>query len=151
MSEVALSGKDVIQIDQRILQGFADGDCGLLSFDEDIVGVKPGKNGNVLYSQKAGGRLMGLQLRVIVGSSDDKFLNSRFAEQQNDLASFIMVAGTFSKRVGDGKGNQNTVVYQGSGGVFRKAVEGKTNADGDIDQSVAVYMLLFGDHNRSVQ
>ena len=151
MGQVSISGQDVIQLDQRLITNLADGDCGALSFEEDLMSVKAAKNGNRLYASKQGGLVMGLTIRVLLGSPDDKWLNSRFQEQLQDPANFKFLAASVSKRVGDGTGSQNTVVYQGSGGVFQKGIDAKTNSDGDTDQSVATYTLKFGTHSRSVQ
>jgi hypothetical protein len=151
MSSVSLTGKDAIQIDGRNLSDLADGDCGALSFPSDLGALKSSKNGNVIYAFNESGRQVELSIRLLVGSGDDKFLNSRLQEQKSDFSGFTLLTGSFAKRVGDGNGNLNTVVYQCAGGIFKKQVEAKTNAEGDTEQSVAVYSIAFGNGDRSVQ
>lgn len=148
---VSLTGKDAIQIDGRNISDLADGDAGSLTFPNDLAAAKSSKNGNVIYAFNESGRQVELSLRILIGSEDDKYLNSRVQEQKSDFSRFIMVEGSFSKRVGDGQGNLNTVVYQCAGGVFKKQPEAKTNAEGDTEQSVAVYTIVFGNGDRSVQ
>lgn len=152
MQTVSLTGTDLIQIDQRILADLADGDAVALSFDNDLAMVKAGKNGNVIYALNEMGRVTGCSLRILLGSSDDKYLNSRMQEQKNGFSDFILLTGSFSKRTGTGDGgNPSTAVYQMSGGIFKKQVEAKTSAEGDTEQSVAVYTISFGNGNRSIQ
>ncbi len=97
------------------------------------------------------GRIIEVTVRVLLGSSDDKYLNSRLQEQKNAFSDFILVTGSFSKRVGDGQGNINTDVYQMTGGIFKKQVTAKTSTEGDTEQSVAVYMITFGNGDKSIQ
>lgn len=151
MNAVSLSGADTIQIDGRILQDLADGDAVNLTFPNDLANVKASKNGNMIYAFNETGKIVNCSLRVLLGSADDKFLNSRMQEMKNDFSSFILLTGSFSKRVGDGQANINTDVYQMSGGIFKKQVEAKTSAEGDVSQSVAVYELLFGNGDKSIQ
>lgn len=151
MGSVSLSGADVININGRILNDLADQNPVDLTYPNDIVGVKAAKNGNTIYAFNNMGRLAECKLRVLLGSDDDKFLNSLLQTQINDFSGFTLLTGQFSKRVGDGQGNISTDVYQLSGGVIKKNVEAKTAAEGDTDQSVAEYMITFGYTSKSIQ
>jgi hypothetical protein len=151
MGSVSLTGKDAIQIDGRNINDLADGDCGALTIPNDLAAVKSSKNGNTIYAYNESGRQVELSLRILLGSDDDKFLNSRLQEQKSDFSGFTLLAGSFAKRVGDGQGNVNTVVYQCAGGVFKKQPEAKTNAEGDTEQSVSVWVISFGNGDRAVQ
>ena len=73
---VSLVGNDTLQINDRVLLDLADGDVGALTFPNDIMGVKTGKNGNSLYAFNASGLMCELILRIIRGSDDDKYLNT---------------------------------------------------------------------------
>lgn len=148
MSTVAMTGSDSAKINNRILSDFATGDYAALTFPNDIAAVKTGKNGNSVYSLNSTGDQADLVLRVIRGSPDDKFLNNLLAIQQNSFASFVLMQGEFVKRVGDGQGNVTNDTYITAGGIFSKRIEAKANAEGDTEQSVAVYHLKFANAPR---
>lgn len=138
---VSLTGEDTIQIDSRILNDLADGDCVKIIFPNDKAVLKVGKNGNTIYAQNAEGERADIEIRLLAGSADDRVLSSRLAEQNNDFSSFILVTATFVKRVSDGAGNVASIVYPFFGGIFKKNVETKTASEGDTEQSVAIYTL----------
>ncbi len=58
--------------------------------------------------------------------------------------------GQFIKKLGDGAGNVASDTYVLSGGVFSKQVEGKTNVEGEVDQSVAMYTMKFANSPRAI-
>ena len=151
MASVSLSGTDVIQINGRILNDLADGNPVELSFPNDIAVVKVGKNGNTIYAFNNMGQATEAKIRVLLGSSDDKFLNSELQTMINDFSGFTLLTGQFSKRTGDGQSNIATVVYQMLGGVVKKNVMAKTAAEGDTEQSVAEYTIVFGNSSKSIQ
>lgn len=151
MPSVSLTGADTIQVDGRILYDLADGDSVTVTYPEDLAKVKASKNGNTIYAFNNMGVVVEAKIRVLLGSSDDKYLNSRLQEQIQDFSSFILASGAFSKRVGDGQGNISTAVYQMAGGVFTRQVEAKTSAEGDTEQSVAVYTIHYGNAQRTIQ
>lgn len=151
MESVSLTGADVITIDGRVLNDLADQDAVVLTFPNDLANVKASKNGNTIYAFNETGRIVECVVRVLVDSADDKYLNSRMQEMKNDFSTFILLTGAFTKRAGDGKGGISSGVYQLSGGVFKKQIEAKTSAEGDVEQSVAVYTITFGNGNRSIQ
>ncbi len=148
---VSLTGQDFVQIDDRILNDLADQDAVTFDPPNDLAAVKSGKNGNLIFALNETGRQMTATLRVLLGSADDKFLNSRLQEMKNNFSSFILLTGIFTKRSGDGLGKISTKVYQASGGVFQRQVPAKTSAEGDTEQSVAVYTIIFGNNDTSHQ
>jgi len=150
MSSVTLTGKDTIVIDDRILQDFADGDTCNIEFPNDLVTEKAGKNGNMLYAYNAAGNIANVTLRVLRGSADDKYLQSRLQEYKNDPAAFVMVAGEFIKRLGDGSGNVTADTLTLPGGVFKKKPGTKENVAGDTEQAVTIYALVFADSDRAM-
>jgi hypothetical protein len=80
MSEsISLVGSDVLKLNGRIFNDFADGDVAKLTYPNDLANVKTGKNGNSIVSFKNDGRQADFEVRVLLGSSDDKFLNNLFA------------------------------------------------------------------------
>lgn len=151
MSAVSLTGQDDVIINGRVLRDVGDGDWCLLDFESDIANLKVSKDGNTIYALNSTGRAVKNTLRVLAGSADDKFLNSLLTAMKADFSSFSLLSGSFIKRVGDGQGNISSVVYQLAGGIFKKDVATKGNAEGDVGQSVAVYELLFKNQGRSIQ
>lgn len=150
MNNVSITGNDIIIINDRIITAQANDDVTNLEFPEDLVNVTPGKNNNVLYAFKQSGRKVICHLRVMLGSPDDKFLNSLLNSWINDPPSFALIAGEFTKRVGDGSGNINSVTYSCEGGAFQKIPEAKDNTEGDVTQSVAEYLIIFGNGSRAI-
>ena len=150
MSSVSLTGKDTMVIDSRILADQADGDCGMLEFPNNLVEVKLGKNGNSVYAFNASGKVVNATLRVIRGSADDKYLNSRLVEYVNDPAAFVLIEAEFIKRVGDGAGNITADTYQLKGGAFQKMPGAKENVNGDTEQAVAIYVITFANSDRAM-
>lgn len=150
MGAVALSGADTITINNYSLADLADGNCVELTFPNDIANVKTGKNGNSIYGLNESGRQCEVKLRVLRGSADDKFLNNLIAQQQNNFAGTVLAIGTFIKKIGDGAGVITSDTYVMSGGIFSKQVEGKTNVEGDTEQSVAMYTIKFSNAPRAI-
>lgn len=150
MSTIAMSGSDTLNLNNRILSDYADGNYGDLTFPNEIAAVKTGKNGNSIYSLNETGKQSELKLRIIRGSADDKFINGLLAQQQNNFAGFTLLIGQFIKKIGDGRGNIANDKYICSGGVFTKQVEAKANAEGDTEQSVAIYTIKFSNSPRVI-
>lgn len=148
MSAIALSGSDTININNTVLADLADGNCVELTFPNDIANVKTGKNGNSIYGLNESGKQCEVKVRVLRGSSDDKFLNNLLAQQQANFAGTVLLIGQFIKKIGDGLGNITSDTYIMSGGVFTKQIEGKTNVEGETDQSIAMYTIKFSNAPR---
>lgn len=147
---VSLTGNDVVVINGRVFHNFADGNLAELTFDGDLMVVKASKDGNTIYALNEQGRVSDLKLRLLLGSSDDKYLNSLLASMKKDVAGFVLMIGSFTKRVGDGAGNSSLVVYQCVGGAFSKNPAAKSSASGDTDQSVVEWSIKFGNTDRAV-
>lgn len=150
MAAVAMSGNDSVMINNTVLSDLADGDCISLELPNEIASLKVGKNGNTIYGLNETGKQAEVKLRVIRGSADDKFLNSLLIQQQANFAGFTLMIGEFIKILGDGSGNITNDVYILSGGVFMKAVAGKSNVEGDAAQSVAEYSIRFSNAPRAL-
>jgi hypothetical protein len=150
MSSVSMTSADTLKINDRIINDLADGDAVSATFPTEIATVKTGKNGNTLYAQNFAGENAELVIRVVRGSADDKFLNNLLANQKADFAAVTLINSEFIKRVGDGAGKINQDIYILAGGVFSKNVEGKTNAEGDTEQSICIYTLKFSKGQRAL-
>lgn len=147
---ISLSGSDTIQINGRILNDLADGDCVMISFPNDIAVVKASKNGNTIYAKDEKGRQADVTIRILLASSDDKFLTSLLQLMNQDFSAFPPMTAMFSKRVGDGQ-VISTKVYAATGGVIKKQPDAKTSSEGDTEQSVAVWALTFGNVTEVIQ
>lgn len=150
MGSQALSGNDSIILNNRPITDLADGDCAHLTFPNDIANLKTGKNGNSIYGLNESGKQAELKLRVLRGSADDKYLNNLFSQQQANFAGTILMTGQFIKKIGDGQGNIASDTYITSGGIFTKAIEAKSNVEGDTEQSIAVYTIKFSNAPRII-
>ena len=145
---VALTGNDTTIIDTRRLTDFATGDVVLIDAPNNLVELKQGKNGNAIYAYNATGKQVTATIRVIRGTADDKYLAARMQEYINDPAAFVLISGEFIKRSGDGAGNTANEVYSLSGGVIQKMPGGKENVEGDTEQAVSIYVLVFSNADR---
>jgi hypothetical protein len=150
MSVLALTGSDVVKINDRILSNLADDDCVLLEYPNQLANVKTGKNGNSLFGWNATGLNVKMTLRVIKASGDDKYLNSLLASLNADAPAFSLLSGQFVKRVGDGATNISKEQYDVSGGIFTKMPGSKENVSGDTNQAVTVYEVLFSNSPRAI-
>ena len=147
---VSLTGKDTVVINGTIFNDLADGDCANLTFPNTLTTLKTGKNGNAVYAFNTSGRQCKLVLRIIRGSANDKLLNQQLSLYKNDPPSFTLMTGQIVKNVGDGSGNIVHDAYILSGGIFENETDVKENADGDTEQAVAIYKLMFSNAPRQI-
>ena len=154
MAGVSLTGGDTFAFFRAgtplIIDDFADGDNVMLEYPNNSVEVTPGKNGNVLYALNSTGVLVNVTLRILRGSTTDKFLNSRLAEYLIDPSAFILLDAEFIKRVGDGQGTITADTYRINGGVVRKPPSVKENVGGDTEQAVTIWEMTFGSSQRAL-
>lgn len=150
MPTISLTGRDTISINGRNLNDFADQNVAELTFPNDLVNLKTGKNGNTIYGFNYSGRQCEFSLRILRGSADDIFLNSLLLTLKNNPPAFALMTGEFTKVVGDGLGNLKFDSYVLSGGTFKRETEVKENADGDTEQAVAIYHLQFSNAPRAI-
>lgn len=151
MATVTITSKDTLTLFDRVFEDFADTDVSTITFNDDLVAVKTGKNRNSIYSSNEMGNNADVVLRIMRGSSDDRFLQGKLNEMQKDLPSFQLANGEFVKRLGDGQGNVQRDVSTLSGGVFMRKVDSKENTEGDTEQGVAVYNMKFTVVDRNIQ
>lgn len=158
MRKVSLTGNDVISLgatlasgaNLRVLNDLADGDTGLLSHANELATGKVGKNNNVIYAFNSTGKSCTLDLRVLLGSADDKYLNAEMNSYLNDPTAYTLLSGEIVKKVGDGLGNAASVVYKMSGGIINKIPDVKENVEGDTEQAVAIYSVFFANSDRAI-
>ncbi|MBD3283537.1 hypothetical protein GF396_04515 [Candidatus Pacearchaeota archaeon] len=148
LGSVSLTGADIININGRIFKDLADGDCVNLEFPNNLVEAKTGKNGNTIFAFNATGQLVTVTVRLIRGSADDKFLNNQLSIYRQDPARFVLFDGEFTKRAGDGQGSVTDDVYKVGAGLVQKIPATKENQEGDTEQAVSVYQLVFANTDR---
>lgn len=151
MSTVALTGADTAILNNRILADFADGDWADMTFPNDIAALKTGKNGNTIYALNETGKQCELKIRLIIGSPDDIYFNGLLAGQLSNFAGTVLNIGNFVKRVGDGAGNIKNVTYIMSGGILTKIPGAKSNAEGELAQSVVEWIVKFSNAPRVIR
>lgn len=150
MSTYALTGNDSLILNSRVLKDYTDGSTVEIAYQNDRVGLTTGKNANTVYSTNKQGLNATLTIRVIRGSSDDKWLNRLSTQQEKDLPTFTLLNGSFSKRVGDGNGRVTFDEYVLLGGVFQRYADVQENLQGDTEQGTAVYTLVFAQVKRAL-
>ena len=145
-----LVGNDTITINDRLIVDLPHGEVGKVSFPNDLVTVKTGKNGNAIYASNASGSQATFELKVLRGSADDAYLNEQIATYQNDPTKFNLMNATLVKMIGDGAGEVTSDTYILTGGVFTKMVEGVSNVEGDVEQAVSQYTMQFAMAPRAI-
>lgn len=147
---IRLVGNDTIKINDRLITDFPDAEVGSLKFPTDISSTKTGKNKNAIIALNESGNQAVLELRVIRGTSDDKFLNALVSLFKSDPPSFVAMTGEVIKRLGDGAGGITSDVHVLSGGVPSKQVETTSHVSGDTEQGVAKYTFTFVEAPRAL-
>lgn len=142
-----LTGSDTITLNQgstsRTLADFPNANIAVVSLPNEVNNSLIGKNGNGIVAFSAEGGLGEVDLRILTGSSDDKFLNGVLADYINNPTGFTLLSGTFMKVLGDGNGNLTRKTYSFSGGVVTKLPDTAFNISGDTEQAISVYKVRF--------
>lgn len=150
MATYALTGNDTLILQERVIKDMADGSIVEIAYQNDRVAVTTGKNDNTIYAEDRTGSNAVLTLRVIRGSSDDRWLNGLSIEQNRDLPSFKLLRGSFSKRIGNGYGEITYDNYMLIGGVFQKYPDTQENLQGETEQGSTVYQIIFSRAERAI-
>lgn len=151
MATYNLVSDGTLTLYDRVFTDFADDDISAITFPNDLVTIKTGKNGNTIYSKNEAGRNASAVIRLIRGSSDDQFMQTKLTLQKKDFVSTELANGEFAMRLGDGAGNVARDVYTLLGGVVTRTPDGKENVSGDTVQGVSIYTIMFADAERSIQ
>jgi len=150
MPTVSLTGNDTLVLAGLVITDMADGDWFTLVYDNDLANLKRGKNGNSIFAENSMGLVGTGVLRLVRGSNDDLAMNSILQQQLQDFSAFVLLDGQFTKRVGDGQGNVSSDTGRMAGGIFKRGVDSKSNAEGDTEQSVSIYRFEFANVDRAV-
>lgn len=150
MGTFTITGNDTLSLNGHVFVDQAFGDVSKISFPNELINMKTGKNGNTVIAANASGFNADLELRVVRGSADDQYMQGFVITPGSDIGATVLLGGTFVKMIGDGKGGQVSDVYSMAGGVIKKQVDGKENVEGDTEQGVAVYMVKFANAGRVI-
>lgn len=151
MTTLTLTGEDTLTLNNRVFTDLADDDYSTITFPNDLVKLKTGKNENTIFAKDETGNNADMVLRLIKGSDDDRFMQGFVSQSERDFVSTQLLAGDFVKRLGDGQQNVVSEVITLFGGVVVRKVETKGNASGDTNQAVSVYNMKFAKAVRSMQ
>jgi hypothetical protein len=143
MPATATTGSDTISLNNTNLTDLADGDAIAITFPNEIMTVKVGKNQNTIYASNSQGNVTMLKLRVILGGSTDQFLNGLWALQQSNPSAFPLMVGEYNKPIGVGNGQIVNVAYPLQGGVFTKNPEAFDNVEGDVKTAIVEWEMKF--------
>jgi hypothetical protein len=150
MATLAVTGSDTIKIGERILADFGHGEVAKISYTTELATVKTGKNGNAIYVQNASGFQASMELKLMRGSADDKFMQSLLTLYRSNPTTFVLQNAEVVKKIGDGSGNVTADTYILTGGVPSKQVEAVVNVEGDTEQVLSVYTFVFATSDRAI-
>lgn len=141
--KILLCGQDSVVLIGRNLTDFAPaGNFAELRPQGDIVDYQAGKNGNIIVSKLKTGDVHELKIRLLVGSSDDKFLYYYYNLLNQGVDYYVPFFGMITKRTGDGKGNVSEVNYNLTGLTFtEQPTFAILNVNGDVEVAINEYRL----------
>lgn len=147
MSGFVLTGNDTTTLksasEERIIVDFAGAEPVVITFENDLATIETGKNGNSIIAPNKMGDVATAAISLLIGSLDDKFLQSEISSYKRDSAAYTLLTGKFIKRVGDGSGNISKKVIDLKGGLVTKKPEFKENVQGDAAQGMVIYNIKF--------
>jgi hypothetical protein len=145
----AYTAQDILEFDGELLTNFGEGDVAVITYPNELHGMKTGKGGNTIGAHNEMGREAELSLRVIKGSPDDKRLNSKIIAWKTRSSDFTPSTASFTKIISVDGGVANEVTSL-KFGLPVKVVETKENTEGDTEQVISVYTFRFGDSDRAL-
>lgn len=151
MSLFTITADDTLVLNNRVLNDFAYDDVSAITFPNEKVKSRTGKNKNTIFAKDETGQNANMEIHLVKGSSDDVFMQKIINDSDRDFAATQLLNGRFVKRLGDGQGNVVNEVYNLRGGMIVKNPESKENVSGDTAQAVSVYRVIFATAVRSIQ
>lgn len=133
-----------------VLSDLADGTVAELSAPNDLSTTTTGYNGNSLGSHNEPGRQRECTLRVVKGSNDDKRLNKNYNLWKNRDMRFRPLKMTFTKNVAHSDGSLTKDTVECYFGLPSGQPVQMQDTAGNTEQVVSVYMIRFGNSERSM-
>ena len=134
-------GNDTLELDGRLINDFADGDCVVATFEGEEAGIIDGKNGNKIITYTPGH--LQVVIRVLTGQETERFLLLKNSQQKADNASYVGFSCNFTKKMGDGTGKTKKINITGERGFCKSIAGATTNSSNDASNGVAEYTLIF--------
>ena len=151
MGTYTVTGNDTFVMGDRVFNDFVDGDTITITFPNEAASSTTGKGGNSIVADNTAGDNADIELSLSVGSSDDIFLNAQYNTYKSDPAAYTLMNGRFVKRVGDGSGTVNSIVYDFEGVFVRQGVDARENVSGDTEQGKSVFRVRALRAKRTIQ
>lgn len=151
MTTFTITGDDTFIVYDQVITDLANDDVSTVTFGANIFESKVGKNGNTIHAFNEQGNTADVIIRVIKGSTDDRFLQGKIDGFIKDKVGSALAFGSFVKRLGDGSGNIVSESATLLGGVIKKQPGTKGNTSGDTEQAVSVYEFFFPSVKRGIQ
>lgn len=149
MTTYALTGDDIVIINDLPVVDFADNTIGTLDIPNEMFQMSTGKNGNTIFALDEKGNNATLTIRILMSSSDDKRFNGMIPKSKG-FAETILASGSVVKQVGDGAGNVSYNTYLLRGGMISKNPNVTIDVAGNTDQAVVEYVFQFASAERSI-
>lgn len=153
MSDVYTAADTIVCEDYNgkwVLADFAGGAVAELTAPNDISSTTTGYNGNSLGAHNEPGRQRECTLRLVKASNDDKRLNENYNLWKNRDIRFRPLKMSFTKNMAHGDGSFTKDTVDCFFGLPSGQPTQVTNTEGDTEQDVSVYMLRFGNSDRSL-
>lgn len=135
---------------QWILSDFADGTVAELSAPNELSTMTTGYNGNSLGAHNEPGRQRECTLRIVKAGSDDKRLNKNYNMWKNRDLRFKPLSMSFTKNVAHSDGSVTRDTVECYFGLPAGQPTQSMDMAGSTDQVVSIYMLRFGNSERSM-
>lgn len=133
-----------------ILSDFADGTVAELSAPNELSATTTGYNGNSLGAHNEPGRQRECTLRIVKAGSDDKRFNKNYNMWKNRDPRFKPLTMSFTKNVAHGDGTLTNDTVECYFGLPAGQPTQSMDMAGNTEQVVSIYMLRFGNSERSM-
>lgn len=148
------TAQDIIIVEdyqgEWVLSDFADGTVAELSAPNELSALTTGYNGNSLGAHNEPGRQRECTLRIVKAGSDDKRLNKNYNMWKNRDMHFTPLKATFTKNVGHSDGTITKDTVECFFGLPTGQPTQMMDMAGNTEQVVSVYMIRFGNSERSM-
>lgn len=135
---------------QWILSDFADGTVAELSAPNELSATTTGYNGNSLGAHNEPGRQRECTLRIVKAGSDDKRFNKNYNMWKNRDPRFKPLTMSFTKNVAHSDGSVTNDTVECYFGLPAGQPTQSMDMAGNTEQVVSIYMLRFGNSERSM-
>lgn len=133
-----------------ILSDFANQTVATLAAPNELSQTSTGYNGNSLGAHNEPGRQRECTLRLVKASGDDKRLNKNYNLWKNRDLRFKPLKMSFTKNVAHSDGSVTADTVECFFGLPAGQPEQTNDVEGNTDQVVSVYMIRFGNSERSM-